>query len=187
MTELAIDNPRAAQLIELANSADIRTHEMCSVATELRKQMNYTRLELEKVRKELKKPYLEAGREVDERFKAVTVPLAEAITQLDRKLAVYAVAVEQQRADARSAEIQAEQVAVKEAEGTDLPPDLSHVHVAAPTPAPIRTRAYDEMEIYDEALIPREYLVVNEAKVRAALKDGIDVPGARINHKQRLA
>lgn len=42
------------------------------------------------------------------------------------------------------------------------------------------TRSVLRLEITDELLIPREYLVVDEVKLKAALREGVKVPGARL-------
>ena len=46
------------------------------------------------------------------------------------------------------------------------------------------TRSVLKLYIDDPSLIPREYLVVDESKVREALKEGIAVPGARLDREK---
>lgn len=48
------------------------------------------------------------------------------------------------------------------------------------------TRKVDVLVIVDEALIPREYLVPNEAMIKAALKAGKKVPGCKFEKETKI-
>jgi len=51
----------------------------------------------------------------------------------------------------------------------------------------VSIREIEALEIFDLAKIPREYMVPNEAAIRAALKEGKKVAGARMIKKKSLA
>jgi hypothetical protein len=54
--------------------------------------------------------------------------------------------------------------------------------------AQVTARLVWDFEIVDESKIPREYLMVNEKAIRAAIKAGVrDIPGVRIFQKEELA
>jgi hypothetical protein len=46
------------------------------------------------------------------------------------------------------------------------------------------TRSVLVLVIDDPSLIPREYLVVDEAKLKAALREGVKIPGARLEREK---
>ena len=48
------------------------------------------------------------------------------------------------------------------------------------------TRNVLELVITDESKIPREYLVVDEVKLRQALKDGETIPGAKLERVKKI-
>jgi hypothetical protein len=118
--------------------------------------------ELEKTRKYLKAPALEAGRRIDglfkpaiNRFEGVKAALKQ---WMDRKLAEEREAQRKALAEASTRE----QV----------------VAAVAATPE-VRTRTYEEIEI-DETKLPREYLKPDETKIRLAISMGATIPGVTV-------
>ena len=49
------------------------------------------------------------------------------------------------------------------------------------------TKTIKKLDIYDEMLIPREYLVVDRIAVTTALKNGVVVPGAQLKDEKIIA
>jgi hypothetical protein len=60
-------------------------------------------------------------------------------------------------------------------------PETKEAKLAAVfTPPTENTRSVLRLEITDELLIPREFLMIDEVKLKAALREGQKVPGARL-------
>jgi hypothetical protein len=180
---------RSAALQQMAHDLVITNHDVCQLGTDLRKQLHDLSKDLEKIRKIAKEPHLEAGKAVDKIMKQYSVPINDAVDALDKKLRAYAVVIEQKRTAAIAAEAAAQAKAFADAPPADstVPPDLALVSVPKPAPAPIRTRATTDLEIFNESAIPREYWSIDEAKVKAALKAGTPVAGARLITNQKMA
>lgn len=51
----------------------------------------------------------------------------------------------------------------------------------------IKFRTVKELQIIDAQLIPREYLIVDTVKVEAALKGGVDIPGALLIEVKKIS
>lgn len=131
--------------------------------------------EVDEKREASKAPFLEAGRAIDAAAKLFLTPLDEIIGDMnklrdDYKKRLVAEAAPPTRPDA---------IAIGGI------PDLSQQSKTADTELPfVRTRSYMALEVFDLSLIPRQYLVVDNAKVLDALKAGIDVPGARLTKRE---
>jgi len=118
-----------------------------------------------------KAPHLEAGRAIDAAAKLFLTPLDGIISDMNRIRDDYKKRI----AATMEIPIKPDAIAIGGV------PDLSQQSKTADTELPfVRTRAYMAMEVFDLSLIPRQYLVVDNAKVLEALKAGVDVPGARL-------
>lgn len=51
----------------------------------------------------------------------------------------------------------------------------------------IQTREVPKLEIFDESVLPREYMTPDRTKIFDALKKGTEVPGAKIRYEKVIA
>jgi len=138
-----------------------------------------------------KAPHLAAGRACDAWKADSLAKLAPLQTALKTAVGDYQAAIAEQERQRREAEAEA---AREFAERTGnarhaTMADAAEAHAAKPVADMSRVRARTgamaslrpvvDFEIEDAALIPREFLVVNEAAVRAAVRAGTPIPGVR--------
>lgn len=149
--------------------------------------------EAEAKRKEIKEPYLRAGKEIDEAFKTAAAPWKAAEGALVTKTGAYHKAkVEAEQAALRERE-RAEREAAREqvrqlVDGQPLAGSVEPTLPPAPAPVATTTKtaagdvsmvAHRGFQIVDESQIPREYLVPDRVKLAKAYRDGLDVPGCK--------
>ncbi len=158
-----------------------------------------------------KEPYLEGGRVVDGWFKNVTTPLAETKAKLERPLNTYLVSKAAQEKARREAEAKAlEEAAAREAAAMTTPAQLDAAVAIETKAAEVRESVTEKpadmartrgdygsvatlrtawtFEVLAPQLVPRHYLMVNEAAIKAAVKAGArdgEIPGVRIYQGQR--
>lgn len=150
-----------------------------------------------------KAPWLEGGRKVDDFFAAIRDPMKGAAARVKRALddRANALLAAQRRAEAEAA-AQARAVAEaeterlrKEAEAFDEPAPLPvAVAYVAPTAAKDVARVVSSgtgnraavstkwiHNVIDPAAVPREYLMVDDEKIKLAIKRGVrTIPGVEI-------
>lgn len=157
--------------------------------------------------KEQKEPFLEGGRTVDSWFKRFLAPLEAAVRPVqvamndygDRKLARERAVLQRQREDAdRQAKLAAEKAAVATTDAAredawERAADATTAAEKATKRASVRpaemTRTYGSYGavasvrsswswiVEDVALVPRDYLCIDEAKIKAAAKERDPVTG----------
>jgi hypothetical protein len=165
---------------------------------------------VEEARKSAKEPVLSLGKAVDGVFALVADPLVPARAGIERAMTAYA----QRKADEERARLrlvaeaaaqrqrEADDLARAEAEmlGEDTPPEAPVVPVQAALPtaaeasrvtgdygsvASLRSRWIHE--VTDLASVPREYLMVNDAAIKAAIKGGVrTIPGVRVFQESKV-
>lgn len=159
---------------------------------------------IEKARKAEKEQILKDGRTIDDFFKSIAKPVSDALDALvaainaeqrrkrDEQQRLEREAAEQRRLDEEAAKVLA------------TPDEPTVVPERAPPPAPVREVArvvssqtgrvtatasvkwLHEVDDFDR--IPREYLVLNDARVKAEIAAGKrDVPGIRYYEELRTA
>ena len=147
---------------------------------------------IEKARKEFVSDPNEFVKSVNSLAKSYTEALAAIETGLKRKIGDYQTRKELERRKAeeeqrrQAAELQAKLDA--EAKAANVEPVKIEAPAVPKAAGPVRTAegasyqvTVKNFEIQDEAAIPREYLAVDHAKIRQAVKDGIaNIPGVRI-------
>jgi hypothetical protein len=169
---------------------------------------------IEEARKQIIGPASEYVGAVNNFAKSFTAPLSEIETQLKKKINDHDRSMEIQRqqreqaARQAAAELQARldkeaaeanKKAQAEAKKAGLKPESVEVIVAPQVPEPImpaekavtRTdsgasyqRKTWTFEVFDESLVPAEYLIVDPIKIRQAVRMGIrEIPGVKIYEK----
>ena len=140
------------------------------------------RKDLENRRVANKDIVLRAGRQIDAAYKPYITVLDFAVTSVKARLTGWAQKVEAER---KRAEDEAERIAASEQR--DVAPITREV-VAAQTSAKVvgKMREFKDVIIADPALIPREYLVPDMAKIRAAALADVAIPGVQVKIEKRV-
>tara|TARA_R110000751_G_scaffold48916_1_gene108693 strand:- start:462 stop:1046 length:585 start_codon:yes stop_codon:yes gene_type:complete len=134
--------------------------------------------EVEGQRTAITKPMLEAKRQVDNFFKPALNALKSAEVSFKGSMAAYHREVEAKR--------QAALDAAQTAEGDELVEALAVVSQAAPKTKGTYAKDTIEPILEDESKLPREYLMPDMQKIRAAAKAGIGIPGVRLERKTSI-
>jgi hypothetical protein len=168
---------QARATVDLARSLPCETAEQYSACGEFLRQAQQQLGYYEKARKRLTRPLLQAKQEVDGIFKPITTAMAQVKAALAAKLKAYDLRAEQERRAAlaaiEQAHAQRNQAAVEHhAQALQAPPpSLQGVH----------TRKRWTYRVTDAALVPRQFLMVDDRLVRNAIKAGARVvPGLEI-------
>jgi hypothetical protein len=152
---------------------------------------------LEELRKHWVVPHNEFVKEVNNFFKIYQGPLEEVERHLGRLIGGYRQFLENERrrkeaemvAESRRLQAQIEDQAKKDAEAGQpyevaplAAPVLPEVpHVTRTSEGSASQRKEWTFEIEDESKVPREYLMVDERKLRQAVKGGVrEIPGVKI-------
>lgn len=162
----------------------------------------------EAVRKEIGDPFRTVTEIVNGRFKAITETFAAAEKRIKGKILEFRAEIERQQREQERKEREAREAAAREAEAKRIEALVAgRPAPAAPPPPPppeqkpamptttvgagggsIGIRKVWTFEIIDENLIPREYLMVNEKLIRAAVGAGKrSIPGVRIFEQSSVA
>jgi len=202
---------RAAAAVGDLSRATIDDDDDAAALAEAGKHARRIAEEIEAARKEAKEPHLQAGREIDAYFKSLATPLDAFVTECKRLIGGYQArreAAERARLaeearlarEAAAAAIEAArsveqfEEAVSAADAVDAaaaqveavkPADLARVTSGGYAVASVRETW--TFEVVDAAAIPRDYLMLNEARVRAVIagKHGLrEIPGLRIYAKR---
>jgi hypothetical protein len=146
----------------------------------VRENARTMRVQLEDARKEAKKPHLDAGRDIDAKYKAVTDVLDQVIRMCDDRI----LAAKKTQEDTLKALVS----------DSTLPPAEKHVALtgvlqAQVVPGGVRLRIDYDYEIVDFDAIPREWLTIDDKRVRAHLKETagtVQIPGLSIIRSQKV-
>lgn len=162
--ELTAEASRTAQAMQLLESFEIRNEDDYAFAGELVKMAKEKWKALEERRTEVTRPLNEALRAVNGWFKPAQEPYKQAEQVLKQKISAYLLAQ-------RAANAAAMQAAAQAAQAGDV--DQAAQHVAALVEAP-RVQGVSMREVWDFEVVnldevPREFLCLDEAKVRAAI------------------
>jgi hypothetical protein len=179
--------------------------EFTIAAEKLRTVKGFLR-DLEAQRTKVTGPMNEALRQVNEWFRGPRDNLERAERTLKNALASFEAAETakiraQERAAAEAARRDQEELARRaasaEAKGQaakaeELKARAAAVVPATPALAPVKAKAMAftdvwDIQVVDAALVPREYLMVDEAKIKAvvkATKGTVPIPGVQITHRR---
>jgi len=184
-----------AQGIEIANDAQD------AEAKAFLAQLHTASKRWEELRHWFVDPLNRQVKEINARFKAAADPVGEAEGLVKDKVAVYfrvrqeAARKEQERLRRAAEAKAARQAARAAARGEEPPaPTIPLPSVAAPEKT-VRTAAGSvtvrrvwRFEVLDETAVPREWLMVNEKAIGAAVKAGIrSIPGVSIYQAEEVA
>lgn len=158
---------------EAAHAADVRINKAV-------KAVAAARLDMTRKLDAVKASIMKQEKEIIEEAVQTQEIIAKALADYDTKLAIEKAERE------RAAKLAEEQMAKQEAEaGTEyITPPLAPV-LEPEYDAPKRsTRQQAVLIIDDEAAIPRQFMNIDEKRVKKALEAGIAVPGARLVYEE---
>lgn len=134
---------------------------------------------LELDRKETMAPYRGAVEAIQEFYRGLAGRLDAAMADVKGKLLAIVQAAEQAERERAAAEAAAH---VEERPTAPLLP-----RSAAEIRPPVSTYTHTSAVVTDLGLLPREYLVPDLPKIKAALEAGLAVPGAHLHTETRIA
>lgn len=189
---LAAYDGQLDELVTRAAAVKITTEETNTTAVEMATQANNLAKKLEAARKAIVEKPTKFSSAVNAMVKPYTVKLEKVVSDLKAEMKRYRAYQELEQAKAAQA---AEALRVEEQKKIDAEaaafgveaPQVEAVAVAAP-PKVVHTscgsagtRKEWTFEITDVALVPREFMLVDEKAIRAQVKAGIrQIPGVRI-------
>lgn len=188
---------QVSEIVSTADSLIVNDENDYITATDLLSLISKINKKLEEKRKELVKPYNEQVKKINDFFKGYTEPLDRANRTVKQKALTYKQDQERKRQEEERAIREALEKARKEAESQNKEVDIPAAEtVVIPKLIPtvragLGTSTVKKVwtfAIEDETKIPREYLMVNEKKIREAIRKGIrEIPGVRIYQEEELA
>lgn len=200
----ALDRVRA-----FAKNLVIKTAEGYEAAAALLKSIKGSLATIEEARTRITKPLNDALRETNAQAKRAAAPFLEDEAAIKRAMLTYSNEQDSLRAEEQRRQ---NEIARKEQERLQAIADRAaakgqegkaevFADRAAQVVAPIAQQAAPKVggisipkvwtfEITDESLIPREYLIVDETRIRrvvTALKKDANIPGVRVFEQKRIA
>jgi hypothetical protein len=201
--------PVLAELKSAAKNLLIKTVKQYESAAALLKGIKGSLATIEDARTRITKPLNDSLREVNAQAKAAAAPFLAEEQSIKRAMIAYSDEQERlQREEQRRANEIAEAERRRQQEIADRARAKGqegkaekHEERAQAVAAPIIQREQPKIagvsipkvwtyEITDESVIPREYLIVDETKIRkvvTALKGGTNIPGVRAFEQKRIA
>jgi hypothetical protein len=184
--EVAEIAARGAELQSQAEAFVIACDEDDLAAKTMLAEVRSMLKEADAKRKQVKEPYLRAGKEIDAAFRTAAAPWQAAESALVGKTGAWHKAkVEAEQAALRERErIERERLERSAEQGVtpqpELPPLPSAVASTTSTAAGAVTMvAVRGFQIVDPEQIPREFLTIDRVKIGDVYRKGGDVPGCR--------
>jgi len=202
LKEIEIDqNPEVLEIkkdvVKLNKTAQallVQSDEDVIKATELLSKVKDRANRLEKARTFLVKPLNDHIKTINASFKALSEPLAKIEAYVKQQVVKYRQVVEAKRVEEEKKlqeKFEKKQEKLKEQgkETFDLKPTIeaTPIKIASKSGA-ITAKKVWQFEIIDETKIPREYLIVDERKIREAIRNGVrEINGVRIYETESIA
>ncbi len=151
----------------------VSTQEDYTKATDTLKVINGKIKKLEEKRVEWTKPILEAKRKIDDDFKQAIKPLEEYVATVKTKMLDW-YRGEQKRLDEEQKKLEAKALedAKKNKQSEVVVPIVNEVKSHRGDLATATVSKKWMYKLLDENLVPREYLIVDESKIKLAIKEG---------------
>ncbi len=186
---------KAVECVDLVPEAlaPVTTDDDAGAYAETAKTLKSCLTAIETARKGEKDQILKDGRAIDAHFAKMSDPVKAAA---DRVIAEINAFQTKKLEEQRRIQREADERARKEAEAFEEPPPPAAAPVIAKEAARVigfsGTKAAASVkwvhEVTDAAQVPREYLMVNEAAIKAAIAGGKrEIPGVRIFEQVRTA
>ncbi len=189
-------------VVQAAESVVVNSGEGMNEASDILSWVAKAKKQVEDKRKFLVKPLNDHVKAINEMFKGYMAPLEQADAMLRKKVLTYRQEQERIR---RAEEERLRKEA--EAERKRLEKQAKKEGVAPPPPPPpvaptmqeqaktvhsdmgaVSAKMVWDFEIVDEDKVPRNFMIVNEKAIRAAVKAGVrNIPGVKVYQKEELA
>jgi len=179
-----IETMEAEAVALLATLPAITTTEVCLTHRELMGDCTQVIKQIEEQREAAKRPYFTVGKLIDALAKKTSAPWEKLVSDIKIKLTVYANIVEQERYQAALAQqrIEAENAKLAAENGDTRVPVLV-TQVEIPEEAAVVTTTVTDY-IVDLEKLPKEYMIPDEKKIKAAVKAEIDIPGVTVTKRK---
>lgn len=177
LTELEAEKSEVVKAMVSLKDFPIETREDLELAAGLVNDVVEKRKRVDERLRAITKPMREAEASVRELFRPVQTAIAEVEEWLKRHIAEA-----QANIDAKNRELMAATEIAMQSGLTEAATTLASSIQSTATPAGVQIREHWSFEIVDHDLVPREYLKVNEAALRAAVqatKGSTNIPGVR--------
>jgi len=190
--ELQAIQSNGMELIGLANAHMVIDQGQADEANEILTKINHGLKQIEAKRTSFTAPLNQSLKEINASFKKMVEPIKYAKDELTSRLMTWR-RQEQARIDAerekavreeeRRRKIQEAHAAKGHAVKEDITPVVKPIPFSVNDTTKVQKRWTHEIE--DEALVPREYLIVNGPAITAAVRAGVrDIPGVKIYQKE---
>lgn len=170
-------------IVKKADDLEIKTPKHMEAATEMLSQLNKMGDNVEAEKMKVMRPLLDAQKAERGRWKPIETKLEEAIAIVRRKMTIY------QTAAKKEADEEAARIAARVGEGKGKLKIETAIEKIADIKTPAASVATDagmvkfrtdkKFEVMDITMLPTEYLLANETKIREAMKAGTELPGVR--------
>lgn len=182
-------------LVEGAESFLIQSDEDVDSASKFLKVIAESRKTVEERRQFFVRPLNNHVSAINEMFKKFLAPAVEADRILRGKIATFRTEQqrtrleEQKRIQAAADALQKKLNEEAEAEGVPAAKVMAGTVLAPPsTLGNVNIRKVWKFDVLDDEMVPREYLVVDEKLIRAAVAGGArEIPGVRIYQDEQIA
>lgn len=162
---------------QAANILEVSSPDTAKIASDTLHDIKEATRQLTERKTEITRPMMTSLASIKALFAPLEIMLKDADKLVRSKMLAYQIEEEDKKETARA------KIAARAAKGTIRPETavakLGAVGEVAKTEG-IRVQTRRQLEVTDEFLVPREYLVVNREATSKALFAGIDVPGARL-------
>ncbi len=165
---------RKTTMLTISSEADME--KAADILGEVKTQYN----NVEKMRKFFVDPLNKHVKEINARFKKITEPLAEVEATIKKMAGDFRLAQEKIRREAEAkaqaaaqAKIDKQIAAGKEVDLVPLPTiEEAPKSVAGKSGKQLTTTIFWNFQVIDPTLVPRKYLIVDEAAIRKAVQNG---------------
>ncbi len=185
--QVAVIQSKLSPVIEKARAIVVKDEKSMHIASEMLSELNKRADLIEEEKQKVLKPLNEARTAEINRWKPVLTTLTTATEWLRNSISNH------QTAEVKRADEEAERIASRVGEGKGKlkvetairkTEEIEKPEASVNTDAgQVKFRKDPIVKIWDETMIPREYLDINEKKILEALKAGLPVAGCELDFK----
>lgn len=186
--DIIVIQSKTKEIVQKAHSLAICDEGSQKLGTDILSFVKKAYRNLETKRKVFTQPILDAKKNIDDEFKAMTIPLKEAEQVIKEKLLSYHQELRQKaEEEAKEKAKKNEEVAKK----LNLPKvETKPEEVPNQAKGTIGTSYIQKrwtFELTDKEEVPREYLMLDNVSINNAIKAGVrEIPGLRIYQKETI-
>lgn len=185
--ELQILEKQVSPLIERAGSYELKTTDDVEKASEFLKELHEVEKNIENKRLEFTKPLNQSLRAINKTFKTMVKPVSDAKSMVKRKIGVWHRAEQERiaREEARRRKIQ--EAHEKQGHDVNAPVIMERPDT---TIGNSMVKKVWTFKVTDETKIPREFLMVDTAKLRKymyQMKEEAKVPGVEFYQDEQVS